>query len=127
MESMTTYHLVRSEDLNHHHTLFAGRAAEWILEAGFLSAASCLHTKNVVCAAVKDLRFIKPVHSGDTVGLESSVVRIGRSSVTVRVEMEAEGCRAAESALVFVNVDERGNAAPHGLQSADCAGEEAKK
>ncbi|MEL7655970.1 MAG: acyl-CoA thioesterase, partial [Bacillota bacterium] len=33
-------HLVKSEDLNHHGTLFAGRSAEWLVEAAFVAAAS---------------------------------------------------------------------------------------
>lgn len=33
-------HLVKSEDLNHHGTLFAGRTAEWLVEAGFVTAAA---------------------------------------------------------------------------------------
>ena len=32
-----TYHLVKSEDLNHHGTLYAGRNAEWFVEAGFIA------------------------------------------------------------------------------------------
>ena len=35
-----TSRLVKSEDLNHHGTLFAGRTAEWFVEAGFVSAAA---------------------------------------------------------------------------------------
>ncbi len=33
-------HLVKSEDLNHHGTLFAGRSAEWLVESGFVAAAA---------------------------------------------------------------------------------------
>jgi len=33
MESFSSYHLVKSEDLNHHGTLFAGRSAEWTCSA----------------------------------------------------------------------------------------------
>jgi len=42
METLTIYHLVKSEDLNHHGTLFAGRGAEWLVEAGFIAAANLL-------------------------------------------------------------------------------------
>ena len=31
--------LVKGEDLNHHGTLYAGRTAEWFVEAGFIAAA----------------------------------------------------------------------------------------
>jgi len=32
--TMVTMRLVKSEDLNHHGTLFAGRTAEWFVESG---------------------------------------------------------------------------------------------
>ena len=32
-------HLVRSEDLNHHGTLFAGQMAKWLVEAGVITAS----------------------------------------------------------------------------------------
>ena len=35
-ENMVTMRLVKSEDLNHHGTLFAGRTAEWFVESGFI-------------------------------------------------------------------------------------------
>ena len=33
-----TQHVVMGGDLNHHGTLYAGRTAEWFVEAGFISA-----------------------------------------------------------------------------------------
>ena len=41
--------LVKSNDLNHHGTLFAGRTAEWFVESGFIAAAGVLDPKNLVC------------------------------------------------------------------------------
>jgi len=37
IETLTIYHLIKSEDLNHHGTLFAGRGAEWMLKSLILS------------------------------------------------------------------------------------------
>ena len=68
-----TFHydrLVKSEDLNHHGTLFAGRSAEWFVEAGFIAAASVLPPKNIVCVKIHGLTFTKPIH-----GVKSSVLR----------------------------------------------------
>ena len=49
METLTIHHLVKGEDLNHHRTLYAGRGAEWLVEAGFI-AASNLIPRNMSCA-----------------------------------------------------------------------------
>ena len=38
MRMYETLHLVKGEDLNHHGTLFAARAAGWFAEAGFAAA-----------------------------------------------------------------------------------------
>ena len=42
-ETVVTSRLVKSEDLNHHGTLFAGRTAEWFVESGFIAATSLLN------------------------------------------------------------------------------------
>lgn len=48
--------LVKSEDLNHHGTLFAGRTAEWFVEAAFIAAASLAgNPENVVCINIHGL------------------------------------------------------------------------
>ncbi|NTU75550.1 MAG: acyl-CoA thioesterase, partial [Anaerolineaceae bacterium] len=39
IQTCVTQHLVKSEDLNHHGTLYAGRTAEWFVESGFIAAA----------------------------------------------------------------------------------------
>ena len=38
MKQYETSHLVKQEDLNHHGTLFAARAAAWFVEAAFVAA-----------------------------------------------------------------------------------------
>ncbi len=55
------HHLVKSEDLNHHGTLFAGRCAEWFVEAGFIAAASLTHPENIVCSKIHGMVFSRPV------------------------------------------------------------------
>ena len=51
-------HLVKSEDLNHHGTLFAGRTAEWLVEAGFVTAAAEHgRPQDVLCVNVHGFTF----------------------------------------------------------------------
>jgi len=52
-----TLRLVKSEDLNHHGTLFAGRTAEWFVESGFIAAASILDPKTIVCLKIHGMYF----------------------------------------------------------------------
>ena len=57
IKTFTTYRLVKSEDLNHHKTLFAGRGAEWFVEAGYIAATSMVNPENLVCAKIHGMRF----------------------------------------------------------------------
>ena len=61
MEELTIYHLVKSEDLNHHGTLFAGRGAEWLVEAGFIAAANLLPPQFILCLKIHGMEFTRPV------------------------------------------------------------------
>ena len=38
MKKIITHHFVKTEDLNHHGTLYAGRTAEWFVEVGLMAA-----------------------------------------------------------------------------------------
>ena len=43
--------IIKSEDLNHHGTLFAGRMAEWLVEACLISTIDLLRKpEDIVCA-----------------------------------------------------------------------------
>ena len=52
VKTFTNYHLVKSEDLNHHGTLYAGRCAEWFVESGFIAAATLTRPENIVCLKI---------------------------------------------------------------------------
>ena len=78
---VTTNHFVKNEDLNHHGTLFAGRAAEWFVEAGLMSAAIHLPVQNIVCVKIHGMNFSRPIHLGETVRFDSRAVSAGKTSL----------------------------------------------
>jgi acyl-CoA thioesterase YciA len=68
---------------------------------------------------MREVGFIAPVYVGDVVSFYAHVVREGRTSVTIQVNVEAErskdpGRRVAvtEAEVVYVAVDEDGKAIP---------------
>lgn len=75
MQTFITHHLVKEADLNHHRTLYAGRGADWIIEASFISASSLTTTKSIVCLKVHGMLFLKPVPLGSLLRFESSLLR----------------------------------------------------
>lgn len=112
-------HLVRSSDLNHHGTLFAGRMAEWVVEAAFIGAQRALDVDpaNLVCLKIHGLIFTRGAVSGDIIELRSHAAYVGRTSVTMYLEActpnRSDG-PALDGFLTFVHV-EGGESTPHGL------------
>jgi acyl-CoA hydrolase len=113
----TTMRLVKSEDLNHHGTLFAGRTAEWFVESGFIAAASLLDAKSVVCLKIHGMYFTQPARPGEILCFESKIVYAGRTSLTsyIKVSKENIGKPFVEGFVTFIHVDEKTNPSPHNL------------
>ncbi|MDY6874337.1 MAG: hotdog domain-containing protein [Chloroflexota bacterium] len=109
--------LIKSEDLNHHGTLFAGRCAEWFVEAGFIAVASVLPAANIVCLKVHGMTFSRPMRPGEIARFSSRVVLVGRTSLTVYVSLatRATTLPAVSGFITFVHVDKQGQSKPHGL------------
>lgn len=120
IKAFTTYRLVKSEDLNHHKTLFAGRGAEWFVEAGYIAATSMVNPETLVCAKIHGMRFLKPARGGEIIYFESKVVYAGKSSVFTYIRANIRSLNGEDSQLVdgfitFVNVDADTKPCPHGI------------
>ena len=117
-QCMVTMRLVKSEDLNHHGTLFAGRTAEWFVESGFIAAASLLNPQNVVCLKIHGMFFTKPAVSGDVLKFSSKVVFTGKTSLTSYVHVEKNGAEKplVDGFVTFIHVDEETIPSPHFLE-----------
>ena len=115
---MVTMRLVKSEDLNHHGTLFAGRTAEWFVESGFIAAASLLNPQNVVCLKIHGMFFTKPAKSGDILKFSSKIVFAGRTSITSYIHVENNGSEKplVEGFITFIHVDENNKPSSHFLE-----------
>jgi acyl-CoA hydrolase len=112
-----TMRLVKSEDLNHHGTLFAGRTAEWFVESGFIAVASLVNPQNVVCLKIHGMFFTKPAVSGDVLKFSSKVVYVGNSSITSYIHVENNGAEKplVDGFVTFIHVDEHTRPCPHFL------------
>lgn len=119
MKTFVTNRLVKSEDLNHHGTLFAGRAAEWFVESAFIAVGSILPSDSIVCKKIHGLTFLKPVKPGQIVCLNSCIAFAGRSSIRVYVKVNV--IRQTEELFVegfvtFIHVNENTEPIPHNLK-----------
>lgn len=109
MKQYGTSHLVTGEDLNHHGTLFAARAAAWFVEAAFV-AASCTYGKNeIVCLNLQNMSFQRPVKKGSILNFTARVVWTGKTSFLVAVSATdaLTGEKAIEGMITFVTVNEQ--------------------
>jgi len=72
--------------------------------------------QRIVTVAMKEVVFHAPVHVGEVVSFYSSTSRIGRTSISVHVEVEvnrgSEVVPVTQADLTFVCVDEHGKPIP---------------
>lgn len=109
--------LVKSEDLNHHGTLFAGKTAMWFVEAGFIAVASLTHPENIVCLNIHGMLFKKPIANGLIVRFESRVVLAGRTRLVAYVKVlgNRDEDFLLDGFISFIHVDLQGKPLPHGV------------
>ncbi len=119
-----TQHLVKSEDLNHHGTLYAGRAAEWFVESGFIAAASLTKPENIVCLKIHGMAFTRPIRLGELVAYYSKIVDTGKTRLVANIQMQASGQKVVEGFITFVHVDAEAKPIPHGLTITPTAPED---
>jgi acyl-CoA hydrolase len=82
-------HLVLPTDTNPLGALFGGRAVQWMDIAAGLAAIR-LAGKPAVTASIERLDFKVPIRWGEIAVVEAQVVSVGRTSMTVQVEMYRE-------------------------------------
>lgn len=104
-------------DTNPYGTIFGGVILSYIDQAGFVEALN--HGDFTwVTASIERVDFEAPVHLGDIVNVYTRTVRLGRTSVTIEAEVEAERCpehsatRVTSATLTMVALDESGKPTP---------------
>lgn len=112
------------KDANADGSIFGGVIVSHIDIAGAIAARACVreyHTKKlprIVTKIMREIDFVAPVFIGDTVVFYAEINRVGRTSVTVRVEVVAERAKSGENVkvteaeLVYVAVDGGGRPTP---------------
>ncbi len=103
------------KDTNRYGTIFGGVILSHIDLAGAIAAQRELQLRggnpaaSFVTVALNRVAFKKPVRVGDVVRFETSVVRVGRTSMTIRIDVIAERgadvVHVTEAEGVFVGVD----------------------
>ena len=108
------------KDTNARGTIFGGVILSYLDQAAGIEAQK-KSSKRFVTKAMNAVEFVAPVHLGDVVSFYATTVRMGRSSVTIKIEVEAERLSAdlqkhcvkvTEAEVVCVAVDAEGRPTP---------------
>lgn len=99
-------------DTNSAGTIFGGWIMSQVDIAGSIAALERARGR-VVTVAVNSFEFHQPVFPGDLISCYSEVIKIGKTSITVKVEVYAqrnpgnlETIKVTEAELTFVALDE---------------------
>jgi acyl-CoA thioesterase YciA len=105
-------------DTNALGTIFGGIILSYIDQAGAVEGHRHCPGR-LVTVAMREVEFHHPVFVGDLVSFYAETVRTGRTSMTIKVVVEAERrarpeevVRVTEAEVVYVQVDESGSPLP---------------
>src|SRR4026208_1475182 len=77
-------------DTNAHGTVFGGIILSYIDVAGGVEAVRHTAHERFVTVAMKEVVFLEPVFVGDLVSFYATTTKLGKTSITIKVIVEAE-------------------------------------
>lgn len=100
------------KDLNHQNTVFGGVILSYIDQAGFVEAQR-QQNHRYVTASISRVDFKSPVFPGDIVSFYAKTIKIGNTSICVKVDVYAEHGSGlselvTEAELTYVALDRNG-------------------
>jgi acyl-CoA thioesterase YciA len=105
-------------DANYLGTIFGGTILSSLDLAGAVEAHQHCDRK-LVTVAMHEVKFIAPVFVGDLVSFYAETVKLGNTSITIRVTVEArrarpphESVRVTQAEVVYVAIGEAGKPVP---------------
>ena len=100
-------------DTNSHGTVFGGIILSYIDVAGGVEAVRSTGHDRFVTVAMKEIIFLEPVFIGDLVSFYAETTKVGNTSISVRVIVEAErtgsvgqSIRVTEAEVVYVAINQ---------------------
>ena len=117
MELVST-HICKTQNLGMHGNLFGGVMLSWLDEAGAAFTAQVCGTPKMVTKSISEVVFQKPVRAGQIIKIYADVIRIGTSSITIRLEARRHSVyngsqrNVVSVDMVFVRIDGDGEPVP---------------
>jgi len=114
---LCTRTLAMPADTNQNGDIFGGWLLSQMDVSGGVFAAKITKTRNVT-VAIEAMNFRKPVYVGDLVSVYGTLVRIGRTSITVHLEAwvtrrkETQAILVTDGNFTYVSIDDQGHPQP---------------
>ena len=105
--------VVMPKDANHYGNVHGGVMMLYIDNLAY-TIASQFCRMNVVTARISEMNFCKPVKTGDLVILTAEIIRVGKSSMDIKICVNGENLltgsvfEVAQAMITMVAVDESG-------------------
>jgi acyl-CoA thioesterase YciA len=110
---LCTRTLAMPADTNQNGDIFGGWLLSQMDVSGGVFAAKVTKTRNVT-VAIDAMNFRKPVYVGDLVSVYGTLVRVGRTSITVHLEAwvtrrkETQAILVTDGNFTYVSIDDQG-------------------
>lgn len=100
-------------DTNAHGTVFGGIILSYIDVAGGVEAVRHTRHERFVTVAMKEVIFHEPVFMGDLVSFYADTIKVGKTSITIHVVVEAERfgnqgqkVKVTEAEVIYVAINQ---------------------
>jgi acyl-CoA thioesterase YciA len=113
-------HVCKTSNVGFHGNLFGGTMLGWLDEAGAIFACEACDTPRMVTKSISEVVFEKPVRPGQIIKIYGEVIRVGNSSIIIRLEARRHSVyngsqrKVLSTDMTFVRIDGDGEAIPVG-------------
>ena len=111
-------HMCKESCVGYHGNLFGGTMLAWLDEAGVAFASQVCGSPRMVTKSISEVIFVRPVRPGQIIKIYGDVIRIGNSSIQIRLSARRHSVvngsqkPVCDVEMTFVRIDGDGESVP---------------
>jgi len=116
--SLISTHICKTSNVGFHGNLFGGTMLAWLDEAGAIFTCEACDSPRMVTKSISGVVFEKPVRPGQIIKIYGEVIKVGNTSITIRLEARRHSVyngsqrKVLSTDMTFVRIDGDGEAIP---------------